>query len=148
MKQLFLTLMVSAFSIATVFAQDAKKENPNAPKFKFKSGEVHDFGNIPEGPNAEYTFEFTNVGKEPLIIQNASASCGCTTPEWPKQPILPGKSGKIKVSYATQGRPNQFTKDVYILSNAVPSPGEERYVLKIKGNVTPATKDDAKPAAH
>ena len=92
---------------------------------------------IPEGPAAEYTFEFTNVGNEPLIIQNASASCGCTTPEWPKEPILPGKVGKIKVKYNTQGRGNQpFDKSVYISSNA--STNNERYELHIKGFVTGA----------
>lgn len=131
MKHLFLTLLVVAVGFTGAFAQD----NASAPRFEFKGEETHDFGSIPEGPSAEYVFEFKNAGKEPLIIQNASASCGCTTPEWPKQPILPGKSGKIKVVYNTQGRVGPFSKDIYILSNAVNPEGKERYELHIKGTV-------------
>ena len=141
MKSILATLLFLAFSMTGVMAQSAAP-GPNAPKFQFKK-ETHDFGTIPEGPVAEYTFEFKNTGKEPLIIQNASASCGCTTPEWPKQPILPGKTGKIVVRYNTVGRPNAFNKDIYIQSNAVNPPGKERYELHIKGFVTPA----AAPAA-
>jgi hypothetical protein len=153
MKKLLIAMLCLSFAGA-VQAQDAKTapqaqeklKNPNGPKFKFKS-EVHDFGTIPEGPAAEHVFEFKNTGKEPLIIQNASASCGCTTPEWPKEPILPGKSGKITVRYNTQGRGGQpFDKTVYISSNAVSD--KERYELHIKGNVTAAAKAaDGTPAA-
>lgn len=139
MKQLFVTLLVAGLSIMNVNAQDSK----NAPKFKFKGEETHDFGTIAEGPNAEYTFEFTNAGKEPLIIQGASASCGCTTPEWPKEPILPGKTGNIKVVYSTQGRVGPFHKDIYIQSNAVVPDGKERYELHIKGTVKSAIEEDA-----
>ena len=133
--------------------EDKKVEMPAAtstekgPKFKFMGDETHDFGEIPEGPQAEYFFEFKNVGNEPLIIQNASASCGCTTPDWPKEPILPGKSGKITVHYNTQGRPGPFTKSIFITSNA--SKENERKELYIKGSVKP--KDAAatpQPAAH
>jgi len=111
-------------------------EDVKGPKFKFKGGETHDFGTLKEGPAAEYVFEFVNVGKEPLIIQNANASCGCTTPEWPKEPILPGKTGKITVRYNTQGRPGPFSKDVFITSNAVSE--KERFELHIKGTVEKA----------
>ena len=88
MKQLFVALFVLAIGVNSVFAQ-----SKNAPAFKFEKGTSHDFGTIAEGPEVTYYFEFTNTGKEPLIIQNVSASCGCTTPDWPKQPILPGKQG-------------------------------------------------------
>jgi hypothetical protein len=149
MKKLLIVLMCLGFAAST-YAQAAKSaqasetlQDKNGPKFKFKGGDVHDFGKIPEGPVAEYTFEFTNVGKAPLIIQNASASCGCTTPEWPKEPILPGKTGKIKVRYNTQGRGNQpFDKSVYISSNA--STNNERYELHIKGFVTGADQATGK----
>ncbi len=144
MKQLVLTigfaiavLGVQAQSAApTPQQQEKPKANPNGPKFAFTGEETHDFGTIKEGPVAEYVFEFKNTGKEPLIIQSASASCGCTTPEWPKEPILPGKKGKITVHYNTQGRPGPFTKTVFITSNAVSD--KERYELYIKGTVTPA----------
>ncbi len=147
MKKILVALMCFTFVGAatiqpqTAMAQNAAKKNPNGPQFKFKSGEVHDFGEVPEGPNADYVFEFTNVGKEPLIIQNANASCGCTTPEWPKEPILPGKTGRIKVSFATAGRGGQpFDKTVFLTSNAVHD--KERYELHIKGFVK--SKDAAK----
>jgi hypothetical protein len=143
MKKLFVTLFlaVAAYGVqaqapaATPAPQQAAKDNKNAPKFQFKD-ETHDFGKIKEGPVAEYVFEFKNVGKEPLIIQSASASCGCTTPEWPKEPILPGKKSKIVVHYNTQGRVGPFTKDIYIVSNAVSD--KERYELHIKGTVEAA----------
>lgn len=136
MKQLLTTLLL-AFSF---FAVKAQQQNPNAPKFEFIGEETHDFGDLPEGPIAEYSFKFKNVGKEPLIIQGASASCGCTVPEWPKQPILPGKTGEITVKYNTQGRVSPFNKDIYIQSNAAVPDGRDRYELHIKGTVL--SKDD------
>lgn len=136
MKQLLLTVCVMTLGFLSLHAEEKKK----GPVFKFKTVE-HDFGTIPEGPVVTYNFEFENVGTEPLIIQNASASCGCTTPEWPKQPILPGRGGKIKVEYNTQGRVGPFNKDVFIQSNAVTEDGKERYELHIKGTVK--SKEDA-----
>ncbi len=140
MKKLFIAMICLACA-GTIQAQDQKTlpssqeqlKNPKAPKFDFMGGNTHDFGTVKEGPQAEYVFEFKNNGKEPLIIQNASASCGCTTPEWPKEPILPGKKGKITVRYNTQGRVGPFNKTVFLTSNAA---GEkDRYELFIKGNV-------------
>ena len=135
MKKLFFTLFVMAIGVVAVNAQDK-----NGPQFKFDDV-THDFGTIPEGPQAEYYFEFTNVGSEPLIIQNATASCGCTTPEVPRQPILPEQKGKIKVVYNTQGRVGPFNKEIYIQSNAVNNgEGKERFELYIKGTVKSATE--------
>ncbi|WP_276133591.1 DUF1573 domain-containing protein [Polluticoccus soli] len=94
--------------------------------------ETHDFGTIPEGPAAEYEFSFTNKGKEPLIIQQVHASCGCTTPSYSKEPVLPGQTGKVKASYSTVGRPNAFTKTITVVSNA----GTK--MLTIKGEVEKA----------
>jgi len=131
MKQLLMTLLVLGLGVMGVNAQG----NKNAPVFKFDKGTVHDFGTLDEGPQATHFFEFTNAGKEPLIIQSVTASCGCTTPDWPKQPILPGKKGKIKVMYNTQGRVGPFNKEIYILSNAQNPDGKERYELFIKGTV-------------
>jgi len=143
MKRFFVTAILVAASIVGVQAQDAKEVNKNAPQFSFKGGETWDFGTIKEGPVAEHVFEFKNTGKEPLIITNASASCGCTTPEWPKEPILPGKTGKLTVRYNTQGRVAPFTKDVYIQSNAVVPGGQERYTIHIKGTVVADNKASA-----
>jgi hypothetical protein len=142
----------NAQNAKTTAAPQAQEKlvNKNGPKFQFKGGETFDFGKIAEGPVAEHVFEFKNVGKEPLIIQNASASCGCTTPEWPKEPILPGKTGKITVHFTTAGRGNQpFDKTVFISSNAATD--KERYELHIKGFVNPAEPkagDAAKKATN
>ncbi len=99
--------------------------------------EVHDFGTVPEGPAADYEFKFKNTGKEPINLQTVNASCGCTTPSWSKEPVLPGKTGSIKASYATQGRPGGFTKSITVVSNA----GTK--VLTIKGTVEPAPSGSA-----
>jgi hypothetical protein len=96
------------------------------------SNEVHDFGTVAEGPAADYEFQFKNTGKEPLIIETVHASCGCTTPSYSKEPIAPGKSGTIKASYNTVGRPGPFTKSITVTSNA----GTK--VLTIKGSVEKA----------
>lgn len=96
----------------------------------------HDFGKIKEdaGP-ANYNFNFKNTGKVPLVISAVNASCGCTTPEWSKEPVLPGKSGFIKVSYNPLNRPGSFNKTITVAAN-IPS---GTLVLKILGEVLPKT---------
>ena len=148
MKKVMLALCLAA-GVATVNAQQkvatavptpapqaaaAKPVDKNAPMFKFTE-ETHDFGNLKEGDAAVYEFKFKNTGKEPLIITNASASCGCTVPEWPKDPILPGKTSAVKVSFNTAGKNGPFNKTVYIQSNA--KSDKDRYEIYIKGSVTP-----------
>ncbi len=123
------TAKVEATPTTTVAAADAA--NQTAESMKFDS-DIHDFGTIPEGPSAEHEFVFTNTGKEPIIIQRAQASCGCTTPSYSKDPILPGKKGSLKAAYGTQGRPNAFTKTITVFTNV----GTK--VLTIKGNVEKA----------
>lgn len=89
--------------------------NPNAPEFQFVS-EVYDFGSIPQGVPAEARFEFTNTGKEPLIITDVQKTCGCTKTEWSKEPIAPGQKGWIVAEYnaANEGA---FTKAITVMSN-------------------------------
>lgn len=101
----------------------------NAQEFKFEK-EIIDYGKIAKGDNGERIFVFTNVGDKPLIIKNIRSSCGCTVPEKPKDPIMPGKKGNIKVSYDTK-RLGGFSKNITIFSNAK----NERKVIKIKGYV-------------
>ena len=114
-------------------AQTAPVENPNAADFKFDT-EVHDFGTVKEGVQAEHTFKFTNTGKEPLVITNVQASCGCTTPTWSKEPIKPGAQGSVTAIYNSKGRPGNFNKAVTVTSNAKTA----QKVLFIKGNVEAA----------
>lgn len=97
------------------------------------AAKTHDFGTIKEanGP-VTYSFEFTNTGDEPLVIVDVKASCGCTRPEYPKEPIMPGKKGKIKVTFNPTGRPGEFNKEIKIRTNT-----NKRPILKITGTVIP-----------
>lgn len=112
-------------------ATSAPATTLTADNMVFKS-EVHEFGTVAEGPDATCEFAFTNTGKEPIIIQKAQPSCGCTVPQFSSEPIPPGGTGKINVAYHTKGRPNPFTKTISVVSNA----GTK--VLTIKGNVEKA----------
>ena len=107
--------------------------NPNAPKLIFPE-DSYSFGEVPEGPQVTHEFKFSNPGKEPLVLSNVRASCGCTTPSWPKDPILPGKEASILVTYNTQGRPGSFNKSITITSNS-DTPNK---VIYIKGEVVKA----------
>ena len=89
--------------------------NPNAPVISFDSNVV-DYGDIAKGSDGVKYFDFTNGGKEPLIISNVRSSCGCTVPEYPKTPIGPGQNSQIKIKYNTN-RVGPFRKTVTIFSN-------------------------------
>ena len=104
-------------------------ENPNAGEFAFAE-ETYDFAKIPKGTPVNHDFNFTNTGKEPIVISNVQASCGCTTPKWPKEPILPGKTAVINVQY-NAANPGGFNKSITITSNAK-TPSK---VIYIKGTV-------------
>lgn len=104
--------------------------------FKFEDIQnTYDFATIPEGPTVQHDFVFENIGNTPLIISNAQASCGCTAPSFPKEPILPGQKGKISVVYTTQGHLGNFRKSVYITSNAGGNNANNQYELFITGIV-------------
>ncbi|MBS1630316.1 MAG: DUF1573 domain-containing protein [Bacteroidetes bacterium] len=140
MKKVMLALALAAFTATGAFAQanspaPAQTVDKNAPKFSFIGGETYDFGKLSDQKDAEHLFKFKNTGKTPLIITAASASCGCTVPEFPKEPIMPGKEGQIKVTYHTAGKSGPFQKTVFIMSNA--SANNQRYEIYIKGDVTP-----------
>lgn len=89
------------------------------PEIVFES-EFHDFGEITEGMVVKHTFTFTNEGEGPLVISNAQGSCGCTVPDWPRQPIAPGESADINVSFNSTGRSGKQDKRVTLTTNAVP----------------------------
>jgi hypothetical protein len=104
------------------------------PKTAIQFAEMeHDFGTIEQNTTNPKVFTFTNTGSEPLIISNAKGSCGCTVPEYPRQPIAPGETGEIKVVYSPGNQANLQTKNITITANTEPA----STVLKIKANVTP-----------
>lgn len=116
-----------------ICASQAAEKEKGSIKFESTS---YDFGMINEsGGPVTHEFVFTNTGKGNLVIHSAKAECGCTTPEYPEQPIAPGKSGKIKVTYNPLGRPGGFTKVVTVRTNGSPS----KVTLKIRGTVKPSS---------
>lgn len=130
MKKYFIALLSLILFFATnVFAQE--KPDKNAAKITFDATS-YDFGEIKYADSAFWLFKYKNTGKEPLIISNAQASCGCTTPLWTREPVKKGKYGIIKVQYNTN-IVGAFQKNVTIYSNATNSP----VVLTIKGVVKP-----------
>ena len=135
MKRSFLFALI-AFAAMTAHAQvmpqqvPAAKDSSNMPVITFES-ETIDYGTIPWDADGNREFKFKNTGKEPLIISEVQRSCGCTTPEAPKDPIKPGESGIIKVHYDTK-RIGNFEKTITVISNARP-PAKRIF---IKGVVT------------
>ena len=115
--------------IATVAAVDTA----NSPVFKFEK-EVYDFGEINDGEKVTYDFKFKNIGNSPLIISSATATCGCTIPEYPKEPVAPGAEGLIRVVFNSAGKAGMQNKIISITANTVPSLTE----LNILGNVLAA----------
>lgn len=121
---------------------EAKAANPNAPKITFAE-QSYDFGTVVEGPQVTHDFKIKNEGKEPLVLSNVRASCGCTVPTWPKEPILPGKESVISATYNTSGRPGHFNKTITIESN---SEGGNK-VVTITGEVIKPEEDKSIPLA-
>ena len=116
MKKL-LTLFIAAGLFYTSQAQNAAEAAAKtAPETLQLTENKFDFGKIQQGRPVTHNFEITNIGKEPLILDNVMASCGCTTPEWNREPIMPGKSTTIKVGYnaAAEG---EFNRSVTIMYN-------------------------------
>jgi hypothetical protein len=137
MKQLLYSLFFVAGLALSTNAQESvvPSADPNAPDMKFES-EIVDFGSVEWDGNGIREFKFTNVGKSPLTITAVTAECGCTTttidgkPGWPSEPILPGKSGVIKIKYDTK-RVGRFEKNITITSNAKYASKK----VKIKGEI-------------
>jgi hypothetical protein len=138
MKKLLLALFVFAAGIA-VNAQTAD----NVAQLTFDKTE-HEFGKIKEGTLATHEFIFTNTGKSPLVLANVQPSCGCTTPEWSKEPVAPGAKGVIKAAFNSYGRPGTFQKYITVKSN---SAGGD-ISLTIKGTVEPIPVEPVSPVRN
>jgi hypothetical protein len=140
MKRIFFAAL-AFFALNSVNAQTAnpvvKTDQPvNADALSLKE-DIHDFGTIPQGKPVYYYFEIVNKGTTPLKLENVQASCGCTTPEWNKEPVAAGGSDKIKVGYnaAAEG---PFEKFITITYN-----GNQTKQIRIKGTVWKAPAGSA-----
>lgn len=145
MKTFFLTSILAATLLTasgvTAYAADTdapktekQADNTGGATIKFAEKE-YNFGIVPiNGGGVSHSFEFTNTGDAPLVIISATASCGCTRPTYPTEPIAPGKKGKIKVTYLPEGRPGEFNRVVKVRTN---DKNAKKISLVIKGTVKP-----------
>lgn len=122
----------------TVTGEAAATEKPEGPfaALSFTEKEF-DFGTIKEGDVVEHTFSFKNTGEVPLIIQNAQPSCGCTVPDWTKEPIPVGGTGYVKAKFDSKGKPNLQQKTITVTANTFP----KQTLLKFKAMVTPQLQE-------
>lgn len=89
----------------------------NGPGLTFEATE-HNFGDIKQGDVVEHTFKFTNTGTQPLVIERVDVTCGCTTPNWTKEPVMPGKTGFVTAKFNSAGKMGQQKKAITVHSNA------------------------------
>ncbi|MFY0253726.1 DUF1573 domain-containing protein [Chitinophaga sp. 30R24] len=115
MKKFILSLFASMLLTTALWAQSTTEntnQNPADAKVKFAK-ETIDFGKTELNKPVSVDFEFTNISKEPILIEAARASCGCTTPKWTQEPILPGKKGKVTANYSANGL-GQQNKTIWV----------------------------------
>ncbi|MFP9112824.1 DUF1573 domain-containing protein [Flavobacterium sp. RHBU_3] len=155
MKTLKLTFLAAAalFVSATVSAQEVAKKAeakpvpaavaapaPQKPTGLTFKEDQHNFGDIEKGKPVTYEFTFKNTSKETILITNVKASCGCTTPNWTKEPIKPGGTGNVTATY-NAANPGPFTKTITVTTNDT----DQNKILTIKGKVN-APEAPAAPA--
>ena len=125
--------VASGETVGTQPVAQAEAEVPSGPTTQMTfTSEEFDFGKVKAGEQVTHEYQFTNTGKENLIISNAKGSCGCTVPQWPKEPIAPGKTGVIKVVFDSKSKSGPQSKRVTITANTNPP----QSFLTIKGEVT------------
>ena len=127
----FILIATLILSVVVVMAQEEKQKT--GPEITFKET-TYEYGEIAMNSDGTHLFNFTNTGNEPLILSKPRSSCGCTVPAWPKEPILPGETNQIKVTYNTS-KIGAFNKTVTVYSNAK---NKSAIVLRIKGQVVKA----------
>ncbi len=128
MKKSFFLIFVFFLAALTIIAENPQTAAKDSIIFEKL---VHDYGTIVQGADGGSEFVFTNKGEKPLVLTNVRASCGCTAPIWPREPILPGQKGVIKVGYNTN-IVGGFSKGISVTSNA----SNNTVNLTVKGNVT------------
>ncbi len=130
-------LVFGVFMIYGAYAQEVLTQS--GPMMVFEE-QQHDFGDIYQGDKVEHVFAFQNAGNEPLIITNVQTTCGCTAPNWPRDPIAPGQSNEIKVVFNSTGKMGRQHKVITVISNAVASVNK----VSIVTNILPKKVDSGK----
>ncbi len=145
-------MLIASMSFAQTKSVDAKSkaakpamEAPadGGPAMELERTKV-DYGTIEQDSDPYRYFKFKNTGDAPLVIKHAKGSCGCTVPDYPKEPIMPGQESEIKVKYATN-RPGPFTKTITLTTNEGEDPKGMKRVITITGKVTPKPKEVSVP---
>ncbi|GAA4088413.1 DUF1573 domain-containing protein [Mucilaginibacter panaciglaebae] len=118
-------LLLATLMAGTLMACNQKKKadinyTTDGSDIKYESP-TYDFGKIKQGESVSHSFKFTNTGKSPLIIVSAVASCGCTTPNWPKSPVMPGDTGSISVTFNSVGKSGLQDKLITVTANSQPA---------------------------
>lgn len=135
-----LSLITGMLTLVFVFSISGYTQNNNqvnGPQIVFDK-ETHDYGIIYVNGDGTCFFTFTNTGNEPLVLINVRAGCGCTVPEWPREPVLPGESAEIKVKYTTLRRPHKINRSIIVTSNSIT---RNKLVLRIKGEIVPVPEE-------
>lgn len=125
--------LASILLMASVFLASAQEEEDQpltGAKIVF-SGVSYDFGDIIQGDRVEHVFEFVNEGTEPLILSDVRTTCGCTVPEWPREPLAPGATASLKVVFNSTGKMGIQNKVITVMSNATNSPARVKIVTNI-----------------
>lgn len=136
MKKL-LTLAFLFVLAMPVFAQEEEaRENENGPRIEFTES-LHDFGDIHQGDKVQHVFTFKNTGTEPLVLTNVETTCGCTASNWPREPLAPGESADITVTFNSTGKMGLQNKNIRVRSNATNSVE----TVKIVTNVLPKQEE-------
>ena len=130
-----LTFLFSILFVAIQAQAQTPPEMPAPPTGPVTTIEfeepIHEFGKINQGEKVEHVFTFTNTGEKPLIISNAKGSCGCTVPEWPREPIMVGETGTIKVIFSSKGKRGLRNQKVTLTANTTPP----QTVIALRGEV-------------
>jgi hypothetical protein len=131
------TYLLAAFTFSPANSSEIVQEQEPVQIEWTKS--THDFGEIVQGTKAKHTFTFKNTGTTPIIISNANASCGCTVPNFSKEPVAPGAQGSVTAIFDSTGKMGNFAKNITVTTNLGQS------ILYIKGNIVEAVVKPKSP---
>lgn len=129
MKKIILFL-IAFIALAPLSMAQGSEDSNEVAQIKFSKTE-HIFGDIIQGDSVQTIFKFTNTGTAPLVLTNVSVTCGCTAPYWPREAIMPGDEGEIRVKFRSAGKSGAQNKVITIYSNAANNPERVKIVTNV-----------------